>query len=58
MGSYMSRDSAAGKKFITFLAFCTGNAALLTPVPSEPAITKIFSWLTNFCAASTAFFGS
>ena len=43
---------------MTFFSNCTGIAALFCAVPMWATIAKILSWLTSFCAASTAFFGS
>jgi hypothetical protein len=57
-GSYISRAAVRGKKLMTFFSNCTGMAALFCAVPMWPAIMKILSWLTSFCAASTAFLGS
>ncbi len=41
-----------------FFSNWIGMAALFCAVPMCPAMMKILSWLTSFCAASTAFFGS
>ena len=57
-GSYISRAAVIGMKLTTFFSNCTGIAARFCAVPMWPTIMKILSWLTSFCAASTARFGS
>ena len=57
-GSNISRADDSGRKLITSFSACTGIAAMLGAVPRWPAMMKILSWFTSFCAASTAFFGS
>ena len=39
-------------------ATATGMAAMFCAVPMWPITAKTLSWLTSFCAARTAFFGS
>ena len=57
-GSYISRAAVTGKKLKTFFSNWIGIAAMFCAVPMCATIAKILSWLTSFCAASTAFFGS
>ncbi len=43
---------------MTFFWNCTGMAAMFCAVPMCATMAKILSWLTSFCAASTALRGS